>query len=395
MRVLLSAIGSRGEIEPMLALGVRLLALGHGVRLVAPPDFAGLAEGFGIPFVPIGPDLSKPAPPPMPTSAEGKRSVIEQTVFDQFEIVSEAAKGFDAIVGGGMLQLATHSVAERLGIPYHFGTFAAITLPSTHHAPPPLGIPGAQPRPGESNESVWERDRHRFTATFGKPLNECRTSVGLPEIDDVRGHMCGDDPWLAADPTLGPWPGPGHVVQTGAWIRPDERPLDPELQAFLDAGEPPVYFGFGSMRVPGELGHAAIKSARELGRRVIVQRGWADLSLVDNAPDCIAIGEVNQQALFERVAAVVHHGGAGTTTTVARAAAPQVVIPQRFDQFYWSERVERLGIGRSHPSGEPTTESLVTALGHVLQPEVSALAKAVAAEVATDGAQVAAELIIG
>ena len=92
------------------------------------------------------------------------------------------------------------------------------------------------------------------------------------------------------------------------------RPLSPELEAFLDAGEPPVYFGFGSIHAPPELSQVTIESARALGRRAIVSRGWADLSLVDNEPDCLAIGEVNLQALFRRVAAVVHHGGAGTTT---------------------------------------------------------------------------------
>ena len=100
------------------------------------------------------------------------------------------------------------------------------------------------------------------------------------------------------------------VLQTGAWILADERPLSPEIETFLEAGEPPVYFGFGSIRAPQDLSRVMIESARALGRRAIVSRGWADLSLVDDAPDCLAIGEVNQQALFRRVAAAVHHGGA-------------------------------------------------------------------------------------
>ena len=105
-----------------------------------------------------------------------------------------------------------------------------------------------------------------------------------------------------------------------------------------------------------------IQAARALGRRAIVSRGWADLSLVDNEPDCLAIGEVNQQALFKRVAAVVHHGGAGTTTAAALAGAPQVVIPQMYDQHYWAQRVHHLGIGTAHAPGAPTTDSLASAL---------------------------------
>ncbi len=109
-----------------------------------------------------------------------------------------------------------------------------------------------------------------------------------------------------------------------------------------------------------------IQSARALGRRAIVSRGWADLSLVDDAPDCLAIGEVNLQALFKRVAAVVHHGGAGTTTSAALAGAPQVVIPQKYDQHYWARRIQQLGIGTAHAPGTPTADSLTNALEHTL-----------------------------
>ena len=137
-----------------------------------------------------------------------------------------------------------------------------------------------------------------------------------------------------------------------------------------------------------------IASARALGRRTIMSRGWADLSLVDAAPDCITIGEVNQQALFKRVAAVVHHGGAGTTTAAARAGAPQVVIPQHYDQHYWGLRVQRLGLGTAHVPGTPTVDSLTAALGQTLRPEVAVRAKDVAAKVRGDGALVAARRLV-
>jgi vancomycin aglycone glucosyltransferase len=218
----------------------------------------------------------------------------------------------------------------------------------------------------------------------------------LSPINDVRGYVLTGQPWLAADPTFGPWPDPSDeaVFQTGAWILPDARSLAPELEAFLAAGEPPVYFGFGSIRAPADLSRVMIGSARALGRRTVVSRGWADLSLVDDAPDCIAIGEVNQQALFQRVAAVVHHGGAGTTTAAARAGAPQVVIPQHYDQHYWAERVHQLGVGVAHAPGTPATDTLTSALRQTLQPEVAARAKHIAAQVRDDGALVAARRLI-
>lgn len=162
---------------------------------------------------------------------------------------------------------------------------------------------------------------------------------------------------------------------------PDQRPLSADLETFLEAGEPPVYFGLGSMRAPRDLSQVMIQATRTLGRRAIVSRGWADLALVDDGLDCMSVGEVNQQALFQRLAAVVHHGGACTTTTATRAGAPQVALPQIYDQHYWAQRIDHLGIGSAHPPVTPTTESLATALSRVLQPDVAARAQSVAATV--------------
>jgi UDP:flavonoid glycosyltransferase YjiC (YdhE family) len=118
------------------------------------------------------------------------------------------------------------------------------------------------------------------------------------------------------------------------------------------------------------------------------------LALIDDRDDCFVVGEVNQQALFGRVAAVVHHGGAGTTTTAARAGAPQVVVPQAADQPYWVRRVSELGIGAAHDGPTPNFESLSAALRTALTPETRARATAVAGAIRTDGAMVAATLLL-
>ena len=138
----------------------------------------------------------------------------------------------------------------------------------------------------------------------------------------------------------------------------------------------------------------AIEAIRAQGRRAIVARGWADLTPIDDQEDCFAVGEVNQQHLFGRVAAVVHHGGAGTTTTAARAGAPQVVVPQMADQPYFAGRVAELGIGTAHDGPTPTTESLSAALSTALTPKTRARAAAVAATIHTDGTTVAANLLL-
>jgi len=243
---------------------------------------------------------------------------------------------------------------------------------------------------------LWEKDAQRWNAQWRDILNPHRTRLGLDPVSDVRSHILTDQPWLASDPTLGPWDDSADesVFQTGAWILTDERPLSPELEAFLDAGEPPIYFGFGSIRAPEGLSQAMIKSARALGRRAILMRGWADLSLVDNEPDCIAIDEVNHQLLFKRVAAVVHHGGAGTTHTATRGGAPQVIIPQHYDQHYWAGRIQQLGIGSVHAPEIPSTESLTSALKQALLQNVITRAQSVASDICTDGALLAARRLI-
>ena len=183
-------------------------------------------------------------------------------------------------------------------------------------------------------------------------------------------------------------------MQTGAWILPDERSLPPDLEAFLDAGPPPVYAGFSSVRAPEDAARVAVEAIRAQGRRVLLSRGWADLALIDDRDDCFVVGEVNLQKLFGRVAAVVHHGGAGTTTTAARAGAPQVVVPQIADQPYWAGRVADLGIGAAHDGPNPTSESLSAALETALAADVRARAADVAGAIRTDGATVAAKLLI-
>ncbi|MGW5724206.1 glycosyltransferase [Amycolatopsis sp. NPDC003865] len=154
-----------------------------------------------------------------------------------------------------------------------------------------------------------------------------------------------------------------------------------------------MYFGFGSMRAPGEVAEAALAAARAHGRRAVVARGWADLVAAD-APDCLGIGEINQQALFERVAAVVHHGGAGTTTMAARAGAPQVVVPQMYDQHYHADRIRTLALGAATAPGVPTASALTSALEVALRPEVASRAKAFSGRVRGDGASVAARHLL-
>lgn len=399
MRILLSTIGSRGDVQPLVALGLQLKELGQDVHLCVPPDFREWIEGLGLTVTPIGPELrstGKSNPMGSRPTPEQIRQMMEGTVATQFETITAAAQGCDMIVGATALQVAAPSIAEIMGIPYFFTAYCPAVLPSPHHAPPVLTLHGDKSVTMTNYSELWEQDAQRWDMQWRDILNTQRTTRGLSPVSEVRRHILTDQPWLASDPMLGPWDDhqDESVFQTGAWMVKDERPLDSELEAFLDAGDPPIYFGFGSISAPQGLNEAMIKSARALGRRAILLKGWADLALLDDAQDCIAIGEVNQQALFKRVAAIVHHGGAGTTHAATRGGAPQVLIPQHYDQYYWAGRVQELGIGVAHRQNTPTTESLTSALEQTLQPEVIAHAQSIAKAIRSDGALIAAQRLL-
>jgi len=332
MRVLLSTIGSRGDVQPLVALALQLTAIGQEVRVCVPPDFRDWIEGLGIAVTPIGPEVrafaasrpTGPQPSSLP-SAEQRRQLADATVATQFDTLTAAARDCDIIVAATALQIAARTVAEKIGIPYVFAAYSATVLPSAHHPPPPL--PGQTTSATADNGDLWARNAESFDDLFREALNARRTSLGLAPVSDVRSYMFTDRPWLAADPTLGPWPDPADesVFQTGAWILPDERPLSSELETFLDNGEPPIYFGFGSTRASQDTGQVMLQAARAFGRRAIISRGWFEDRLGDSEPDCLSIGEVNLNALFPRVGAIVHHGGAGTTTAAALAGVPATI----------------------------------------------------------------------
>lgn len=400
MKILLSSIGSRGDVQPVLALALELRAHGHEPRLCVPPNFKDWVESYGLTCIPIGPDLKKltggstPKPPVVPPP-EQRRALAGQTVRSQFPVLLEAARGCDLIIGATALQFATRSVAESLGIRYAFAAYCPAVLPSPDHPPPKFGVHHPLSLAPSENLALWAEEAASWNDLFGAALNEERAKLGLPPVDSVQRHMFTDEPWLAADPVLGPaGAGDLHIRQTGAWLLRDRTPLPVPLERFLADGPPPVYLGFGSMRATDETSRILVEAARSLGLRSILSQGWGDLSPIDAANDCLSIGDVSHEMLFPRVAAVVHHGGAGTTTTAARAGTPQVIVPHNYDQPYWAHRVQTLGVGARGPTSDQlSVEPIVTALRTCLLPETAALARSLAARIQPDGTRVAAELL--
>jgi vancomycin aglycone glucosyltransferase len=314
----------------------------------------------------------------------------------------DATDGCDAIVATGLFpaKAAAQSVAESRGLQFFSVHFCPRYLPfCPRYLPspqlPPVEFPGwPHPAGVTDNRSLWEFNIQVMNALFGEAVNSHRDRIGLPRTKNVRDHVFGYRPLLASDPLLGPWQPNAlcQAVQTGAWLLPDSRQLPTDLKAFLDAGPPPVYVGFGSMAMQAapNAARVAIEAVRAQGRRVLLGQGRAGLGAIDQGSDCFVIGEVNQQELFPKVAAIVHHGGAGTTTAAARAGTPQVIVPQVADQPYWAGQVESLRIGAAHDGPAPTFASLAAGLETALAVEAVHRASAVAGGVLTSGAATAA-----
>src|SRR5262245_16270178 len=178
MRVLLSTIGSRGDVQPLVALALQLRELGQDVRFCVPPDFREWIESLTFPVTTIGPELRKATASssqaaPAPLTPERRRQLVEGTVATQFETIAAAADGCHITVGATALQIAARSVAEKKGIPYIFAAYYPIAFPSPHHAPPVLPpMPGQTPAPPTAdNRELWARDAERFNDLFGAALN--------------------------------------------------------------------------------------------------------------------------------------------------------------------------------------------------------------------------------
>jgi len=396
MRALLAAVGTRGDVQPAVALGVELRKRGHDVRMCISPNFVDWAKSLGLDARPMGVEMRAPARgagPPRTLTAEELRKLRESMpdlITDQFETIGAAVDDCDVIVGANAHQYAGPSIAEREGIGCVTAVYAPDSLPSPELAPPPT--PGQVESPHLDIEQRWRDTKKSWNERALERVNSNRRRLGLGPIDDVLDYTLTHHTWLAADAALAPMPAtPGRTVfQTGAWVLADRTPLPADLEAFLDSGDSPIFVGLGSMPAAADVSRPLIGAARAVGRRILVSRGWAGLDVVDDAGDCLAIGDVSHELLFPRVACVVHHGGAGTTAAVARAGIPQVVTPMFGDQFYWGGRVVQLGLGTTTSLSAMTEESLANALRAALDPTVAARARAFAAQLRSDGAAIAA-----
>jgi UDP:flavonoid glycosyltransferase YjiC (YdhE family) len=352
LRVLLATAGSRGDVEPMQALGAKLVEAGHDTLLATSPDFRESSRELGIPFMAIGIDVLTAIREHAATLSGHPLRFIRTLarlfrveVAKHFDALMEAGRGADVIVCAA-LESAAPSVAEALRVPYRYALYAPLGFRTRRHAP---WLFPWQHLPGWANRLVWAATEGMQDRLFLPRINFHRRRLGLAPVRYAMRYLMGERPFLAANAPLALMPPDvrAPVAQTGAWRLPVRGELPKGLLDFIEAGEPPVYVGFGSMvQLNPERTLAVVRDAVGIaGVRAVVSAGWSMMNAGALGCECFGVGSVPHALLFKRVAAAVHHGGAGTTAAALRAGVPQIVVPHMFDQFYWAKRVRELGLG--------------------------------------------------
>ena len=376
LRVVLAAVGSRGDVQPMLALAQTLVARGHRPVVAVPPNFEGWVKSLGFDFAPLGVDIQAflsdnealMTGNPVKLVGEMNRAFKEQMPASAQQL-DTAAAGADIIVWGGLALIAP-TVAEHLKLPVLGVAYTTCLLPSDQH--PPAAIPW-HGLPHWMNDLLWRANRLLGNKLLLASLNTVRAGFGLPAVQGVRSHIFEDHPiMIAADQILFP-PDPlwqGRYPYANFIFFDDPAALDPELDAWLSAGEPPVFIGFGSMsgagtsRVEGLITEAVAAS----GRRCIVGAGWAGMGAGGLPQGWRIVRDAPHALLFPRTAVVVHHGGSGTTAQALRAGVPQVLLPLILDQFHHAHRLHLAKIApRPVPMEKITATQLADAIQAALQ----------------------------
>ena len=375
--------GTRGDVQPVIPLAQWLQADGHAVRIAAPPAFRELVETHSIPFTPVDgnpSDLMIAKDGEIALTFDGNpvrsaRSSLNYLHAAQSVYARMLTNAWDACKDAVLLVLGLPtiwgtSIAEKLQVPC-VGAFLQPLTP-TRDFPCPV-LPSARSWGGAYNRLTYAL---AGLATF-LPWRKI--------INDWRGHTLGLKPL----PISGPSPRPfGRIdlnlygfseqvlprprdwetasVITGYWPLPSNSPLDDTLEGFLQAGPPPMYFGFGS---PGAYRPDRIFELIEQATRIADTRALVALpkgAQVKDAPAHIHLlrGGTPHDRLFPRLAGAVHHGGAGTTGTALMAGIPSLVTPVAVDQFFWGARISALGVGpKPIPQRELQVKNLAEGLG--------------------------------
>ena len=391
LRIVLIGIGTRGDIQPLMALSQGLMRRGHRVRLLADSDSKPLADGLGIPNEPLLDsvrelaDLGMRALAPRPAREKIALTKTLRLWFVPYaqqiaERCLAAARTCDLIIAGPAAKTVASALNELTRIPYVVVHYA----PSIHTRA--FRLPEALNQrflPARLACALHQGVINWFAVPFHRAL---RRALRLPVCSPARAVrryppacvLCAFSPTVVPPPS--DWP--NNVYITGFFRLTNPTPLSPELSHFLDQTPAPLYIGLGSMSLPDDprpFTEAILSAVRRSSCRAVLLRGWGSIDTI-SADDQIHVAETaNHDALLPRVAGVIHHGGAGTTAAALYAGRPCAVLPVMADQWFWADRLQRLRCSAGTlPRQKVTAEGLARVMQRLLtEPALATAAQAI------------------
>lgn len=372
-RLTILALGSQGDVQPYAALGRGLRDAGYQVRLVTFASFAALAEKQGLDFHPVPGDAQALVNMMMAGDSFGSRNPLRlmqairrsyaQLVNDYIHAFSaDELRDSDAVLNQLPGGIFGRDLAEKLRVPHI--NLSVIPLTPTRAFPNPLLTTQSV---GVLNPLTYNFAAQMLWALFRGSINRFRRQLGLSSTSlffpkTVETTINGFSSQVVPPPA--DWG--EHIHTTGYWLL-DESGWQPpaDLETFLNAGEPPVFIGFGSM-VTGDaaaLTQTVIEGVHKSGHRAVLSSGWAGLGAAELPATIFHLGYTPYSWLFPRCAGVIHHGGSGTTGLGLRAGVPGMIVPFGADQPYWGKRLVELGVGINPiPIKRLTADNLAAAI---------------------------------
>ncbi|MCB0135639.1 MAG: glycosyltransferase family 1 protein [Caldilineaceae bacterium] len=387
MHIVILALGSRGDVQPFVALGRALQRAGHTVTIAAAADYGALVTEHTVGFAPVAGYISElmdfamvnalldGAQNPLRFARDFLRE-LDPLLTHIFTDCWAAAQEADLLIASTLGLLVGVHLLEKCTCPLvavHMHPLFAD--PERAHVNFPTGphwLPLHRVYNGLTHHVGW----HGLWQLLRAPLNRARRqALDLPPLTAWQLYRQARQPLptlFAYSPVVAPPPTtpplPPHQRLTGDWPLPHPpgwRP-PPALATFLQQGAPPVLVSFGSIlggREPNRMTALLVDAFARSGQRGLIYRGWGDLGNIPLPPTVLAIEHTPHDWLFPQLAAVVHHGGAGVTATALRWGAPQVVVPVFGDQQFWGERVQALHCGPPPiPRGQLTVDKLAAAI---------------------------------
>ncbi|EGY14047.1 hypothetical protein VD0002_g1265 [Verticillium dahliae] len=408
LNIVIQVVGSRGDVQPFVALGNELQRHGHRVRLATHDTFADFVRKSGLEFYPIGGDPTElmaymvKNPGLMPSmkslragDIQKKRTMIAEMLEGCWRSCIEpdplTQQPFvaDAIIANPPSFAHVHC-AQALGVPLHL----MFTMPwsSTKDFCHPLAninVNNSSISPAVANQISYMAVEWMTWQGLGDVINAWRQTLDLEDVPFSEGAGLLETlqiPFTYCwSPALIPKPldWPNYIDVCGFFFRdaPQYTP-EPELDQFLRSGPAPVYIGFGSIVIddPDRLTAILVEAVKQTGVRAIISRGWSKLGANQPADsDIFYLGDCPHEWLFQHVTAVVHHGGAGTTACGLLNGKPTAIVPFFGDQPFWGTMVNAAGAGPMPiPQRQLNAQNLASAINDCLTPGAQAAAQVMA-----------------